>query len=256
MKTVLITGASAGIGKETAKVFAEKNYNLVLVARRKDALESLKNEILINNKVEIQIIDLDLSLINSAEKLYEITQNQNLKIDVLVNNAGFGLFDSFLLHDPHKLEQMLVLNMITLTKLSQLFGNKMVANGGGNIVNIASTAAFQPMPHLAVYAATKSYVMNFSDAIAYELKDKNIKVTCINPGATNSEFAQVANFTSSVIQDNKIPSSRDLAVFIYDVMKQGKTNTTHGLKNSIMAWSNRFVPRTLSTKIAAKIVAS
>lgn len=253
MKTALITGASAGIGKETAKVYAKNGYHLVLTARRENLLQELKAEILsLYPNTNVLVFATDLAKLHSAEQLFEKIKADNLKIDVLINNAGFGLYDEFLNHNPEKLEQMLVLNIVALTQLSQLFGKEMVKNGGGNIINIASTAAFQPMPKLAVYAATKAYVMNFSDAIAYELKDKNITVTCINPGATNSEFAKVANFTSEVAVNPKNPSSEDLAEFIYQAMVQQKTNVIHGLQNAVMAFGNRFVSRKISTYIAAK----
>jgi uncharacterized protein len=254
MKTVLITGASSGIGRETALVFAEKGYHVVLTARRADLLESLKKEILQKHKVEVSIFPMDLAQNESAEQLFKQVQNQKLKIDVLINNAGFGLYGALLENDPKKIEQMMVLNMITLTQLSQLFGTEMVKNGQGNIVNIASTAAFQPIPNMAVYAATKAYVMNFSDALAYELKGKNVKVTCINPGATKSEFAQVAEFKSDAIFKGNIPSSRDLAEFIFTSMQKGKVNVIHGLKNAFMAWSIRFAPRIVTTHIAAKMM--
>jgi len=254
MKTVLITGASSGIGRETAFVFAENGYHVVLTARRTDLLETLKKEILQKHKVEVSIFPMDLAQNESAEQLFKQVQNQKLKIDVLINNAGFGLYGALLENDPKKIEQMMVLNMITLTQLSQLFGTEMVKNGQGNIVNIASTAAFQPIPNMAVYAATKAYVMNFSDALAYELKGKNVKVTCINPGATKSEFAQVAEFKSDAIFKGNIPSSRDLAEFIFTSMQKGKVNVIHGLKNALMAFSIRFSPRKAATHIAAKMM--
>jgi short-subunit dehydrogenase len=254
MKTVLITGASSGIGRETALVFAEKGYHLVLTARRTELLATLKSEIEAKFQVSVYLISLDLAQNDSAEKLYEQVKAQALHIDVLINNAGFGLYGAHLENDPHKTEQMMVLNMISLTKLCHLFGNEMVKKGSGNIVNIASTAAFQPIPNMAVYAATKAYVMNFSDALAYELKDKHVVVTCINPGATKSEFAQVAEFKSDAIFKGNIPSSKDLAIFIYHSMQKGKTNVIHGLKNALMAFSIRFSPRKAATHIAAKMM--
>lgn len=254
VNTVLITGASSGIGKETARVYAEKGYNLILVARREAFLKELQQELQGKYNIQVEVIPMDLAQTDSADLLFQKIKEQNLKTDVLINNAGFGLFDDFLLHDETKLEQMMVLNMVTLTKMCQLFGKEMANAGGGNIINIASTAAFQPMPGLAVYAATKAYVMNLSDALAYELKKQNITVTCINPGATNSEFAKVANFTSETLINDKSPSSREVAEYIFDSMEIGRTNATHGLKNKLMAWSNRLVPRKVSTIVAARML--
>jgi len=254
MKTVLITGASSGIGKETAFEYAKHNYNLLLVARRNDRLEAIKNEIENQYKVSVHVIALDLSNLNSAETLFEKVQKINVKVDVLINNAGFGIHGDLLTNNRQKLEDMLVLNMITLTKLTQLFAKDMVKNRKGHIINLASVAAFQPIPSLAAYAATKAYVMNFSDAIAYELKDKNVRITTISPGATQSEFGSVAGFDENNDFFDKTPSSKDLAQFIYQSMKKNKTSTIHGFKNFILAQSGRFAPRKMTTAIAAKMI--
>jgi len=251
MKTVLITGASSGIGKETAFEYARNGYNLILVARRKDNLETIKKEIEATHKKKVDIISLDLSNLKSAEELFQEIKDKKLQVDVLINNAGFGIYGDLLTNDTEKLADMLVLNMITLSKLTQLFAQEMVKNGGGHIINIASTAAFQPVPGLAAYAATKAYVMNFSDAITFELKDKNVKVTTISPGATQSEFGATAGFGEDATFFNKMPTSKDLAQFIYQSMIKNKTNAIHGIKNSFLAFSNRFSPRKMTTKIAS-----
>lgn len=254
MKTVLITGASSGIGKETAFEYARNNYDLVLVARRFEQLAIIKKEIEDKYQAAVTIISMDLSRLDSAEDLFEEIQESELKIDVLINNAGFGIYGDLLANDPEKLEEMLVLNMITLSKLTQFFAKEMTENGGGHIINLASTAAFQPIPGLAAYAATKAYVMNFSDALAYELKDKNVSVTTISPGATQSEFGATAGFEENIDFFDKMPTSKDLAQFIYKAMTENKTNAIHGLKNAILANTNRFAPRKMSTAIAAKMM--
>ncbi len=252
MKTVLITGASSGIGKESAYVYAEHNYNLILSARRKENLEAVKKEIEEKHKVKVDIFDIDLSKTDSAEQLYNQVKAANLKVDVLINNAGFGINGDFQDIDINKEENMLILNIITLTKLTKLFVRDMVKEGNGHIINIASTAAFQGIPKFATYAASKVYVLHFSEAIAQELKKDNIKVTVINPGATKSEFAETAGFTGDVF--SKTPSSRDLAEFIYKTMKKGKISAIHGFKNKILSFSTRLTPRNLLTKIAGKMM--
>jgi len=252
MKTVLITGASSGIGKETAYVYAEHNYNLILSARRKENLEAVKKEIEERHKVKVDIFDLDLSETNSAELLYNQVKAANLKVDVLINNAGFGINGNFIDIDINKEESMLILNIITLTKLTKLFVQDMVKNKNGHIINIASTAAFQGIPKFATYAASKAYVLHFSEAIAQELKKDNVKVTVINPGATQSEFANTAKANEKHF--SKAPSSRDLAEFIYKTMKNGKISSIHGLINKIMSFSTRLTPRNLLTKIAGKMM--
>ncbi len=252
MKTVLITGASSGIGKETAYVYAKNNYNLILTARRKEKLEEIKKEIEEKHKVNVAVFALDLSKLESAEQLYEKIKEANLSVDVLINNAGFGINGFFKDIDIKHEESMLILNIISLTKLTKLFVKEMLEKQSGHIINIASTAAFQGIPKFASYAASKSYVLNFSEAIAQELKNDNIKVSVINPGATKSEFAESAGFKGNMF--NKAPSSKELAEFIYNSMTKGKISAIHGFKNKIMAFSTRLTPRNLLTKIAGKMM--
>ncbi|HFS67288.1 MAG TPA: SDR family oxidoreductase [Flavobacteriia bacterium] len=251
-KKALITGASSGIGKETAFVYAKNDYDLILVARRVKNLTAIKNDIEKKYTVKVQVVPLDLAILNAAETLFDQVKDEN--IDVLINNAGFGLFGDFLDEDLKKQEQMLLLNIITLTKLTKLFAKKMVKNGGGNIINIASTAAYQPVPGLATYAATKAYVLSFSEAIAFELKSKNVFVTAISPGATQSEFGQVAGFPESDKFFKGIPNASDLATFIYNAMQKKKTSTIHGIKNRLTTFSSRFAPRKMVTYIAYKTI--
>lgn len=252
MKTALITGASSGIGKELAYVYAEKNYNLVLAARRKDRLEEIKTDIKNKHSVSVEIFEIDLSKTDSAEELFRKVSSKNIKVDVLINNAGFGMKGNFKDLDIDTEEDMLVLNMITLTKLTKLFVGPMIKAGSGNIINIASTAAFQPVPKLAAYSATKAYVLSFSEAIAYELKDKNIKVTAICPGATQSEFANVAKMDNSFF--SQAPTSKELAEFTYKKMKEGKVTAIHGIKNNILAFGQRFISRRMIVQTSAKIM--
>lgn len=253
-KLVLITGASSGIGKETAYVYAKNDYDLVLVARRLDNLNAIKNDIEEKYHKKVIIFDMDLSKLSSAGELYQKVIDNNLSIDVLINNAGFGIYSDFVSSEIEKEEQMLILNMVTLTKLCKLFLPDMIKKNTGNIVNIASTAAFQPVPSLATYAATKSYVLNFSEAIAYELKNTNVFITVINPGATQSEFGTSAGFKEDNQVFTKMPSSIDLAEFIYKSMIKKKTSAIHGLKNNLLVFSQRFGTRKLATKLAAIIM--
>ncbi len=252
MKTVLITGASSGIGKEMAYVYAENKYNLILVARRKENLEAIKSDIEQKHKLDVQIFDVDLSKTNSAELLYNKVSEQKLKVDVLINNAGFGINGKFKDIDMEWEESMLILNMITLTKLTKLFVKDMLKTGSGNIINIASTASFQAVPNFATYAATKAYVLHFSEAIAYELKNDNITVTAICPGATKSEFAEVAEVDQKLF--SKAPSSRELAEFTFSAMKKGKVTSIHGLMNNLLVLSARTTPRKIVTAVAANVM--
>ncbi|MEE9348569.1 MAG: SDR family oxidoreductase [Flavobacteriaceae bacterium] len=253
-QTALITGASSGIGESTAYVYAKNGYHLILVARRLEKLNTIKKQIEDKYSVDVSVFELDLSQLNAAEKLFNKVTNANLNVDVLINNAGVGIYKKFEESTIEKEEQMLLLNVVTLTKLTKLFLPQMIKKEAGNIINIASTAAYQAVPSLAIYAATKAYVLSFSEAIAYELKDKNIVVTAICPGATQSEFGINAGFGEDAAIFNKMPSSKDLALFIFKAMKSKKTNTIHGFKNKFLAFSNRFAPRKLTAHIAFKIM--
>ena len=252
-KTVLITGASSGIGKETAYAYAEKKYNLILVARRKEKLETIKKEIEEKYKTSVTIFDIDLSKTDSAELLYKKTTENSLKVDILINNAGFGINGQFKDIDMDREEGMLILNMVTLTKLTKLYLKNMLLQEAGHIINIASTAAFQGIPGFATYAATKAYVLHFSEALSVELENTNVKITTICPGATQSEFADTANVGNKNLF-SKAPTSRNLAEFTYLSMKKGEVTAIHGLKNKIMVFTSKFSPRQLVTKIAGKMM--
>ena len=253
MKTVLITGASSGIGLELAHVYAENNYNLFLTARREENLMELKKTIQGKHDVSVTYFPLDLSEPGSAEILFAKTKELNIDFEIIINNAGFGIYGDFIDSDIARNEMMLNLNILSLTKLCKLFGEDLARQGHGHIVNIASTAAFQAVPYFATYAATKAYVLHFSEALAYELKPKNVFVTAICPGATVSEFGQVAGFKDGETQSN-IPSSRDLAEFTFKEVKKKKVMSIHGSKNGFMTFSQRFVPRKLITRITASMM--
>lgn len=252
MKTTLITGASSGIGKETAFVFAENNHNLILVARRIENLEKIKQEIESKNKVSVTVIGMDLSKLDSAENLYNEITNRKLPVDVLINNAGFGINGQFVDIDINREQDMLVLNIVTLTKLTKLFAKDFIKKGQGNIINIGSTASFQAVPTFSTYAASKAYVLHFTEAISVELKKHNVIATAICPGATKSEFATTANVDSKVF--NKAPTARDLGKFIYKTSLKKKTIAIHGFMNKLLALTTRFSPRKLNTKIAGKVM--
>lgn len=245
MKTVLITGASSGIGAEFARVFAQNSYQLVLVARRKEKLEALANELSEKYKVKTYIFPFDLSQPGAADAVLEYVKGQGITIDTLVNNAGFGDFGPFLETNWEKENQMMQLNMVALTHLTKVFAKEMVEkNIKGAILNVASTAAFQPGPLWAVYFATKAYVLSFTEAIAFEFRNQGIKVTALCPGPTESEFGAVANVVSSDLFDSKIPDSRQVAKFGFKQLMKNKTVAVHGFKNRFLAlFLLRFTPR-------------
>jgi uncharacterized protein len=254
MKTALITGASNGIGLELAKIHASKGGNLVLIARNKAKLDEIKSELEKQFKVSVYTIGKDLSLSNAAQEVYDETSKQNIQIDYLINNAGFGDFGMFYETDWNKELQMINLNITTLTQFTKLYLKDMVKRKSGKIMNVASTAAFQSGPTMAVYYATKAYVLSFSEAIDNEVSDKGITVTSLCPGATESGFqAAAAMEESALVKGKKLPTSREVAEYGYKSMLKGKTVAIHGLMNYIMANSVRFTPRAVVVKLTRKI---
>jgi uncharacterized protein len=254
MATALITGASNGIGLELAKVHASKGDNLVLVARNKAKLDELKAELENQFKIKVYTIGKDLAAANAAQDVYDETKKQNIQIDFLINNAGFGDFGMFYETDWNKELQMINLNITTLTHFTKLFLQDMVKRRSGKIMNVASTAAFQSGPTMAVYYATKAYVLSFSEAIDNEVSDKGVTVTALCPGATESGFqAAAAMEESALVKGRKLPTSKEVAEYGYKAMMKGKTVAIHGLMNWIMANSVRFTPRALVVKITRKI---
>ena len=220
-KTALITGASSGIGKELATIHAEKGGNLILVARSKDKLNELKVELEKEHEVLVSIIPKDLSAAGAAKELFNEVQSLGIQVDYLINNAGFGLVGKFHELSWERQMQMINLNMIALTELTYHFLQGMVARNNGKILNTSSTAGLIPGPLQAVYFASKAYVSSFSNAIAEELYDKNITVTALLPGATETGFAKTSGIDKTAIYSNPA-SARSVAVDGYNAMIKGK----------------------------------
>ncbi len=250
MATALITGASSGIGMELARVHAATGGDLVLVARNKSKLEELKLEFETSCSVKVLVIEKDLSLPNAALEVYNELNSKNVSIDYLINNAGFGDFGFFAESDWLKNEQMIHLNITTLTQFTQLFLRDMLKRGSGKIMNVASVAAFLPGPLMAVYFATKAYVLSFSEAVDNEVRSKGVSITVLCPGATESAFKVAAAAENSrLFKGRKLASSKEVAIYGYRAMLQGKSVAIHGVMNFIMANSVRFTPRKLVTKL-------
>lgn len=247
-KIVLITGASSGIGKELAFVYAKNGYNLILVARRIDKLNTIKSDLEQNYSVKIQTIQMDLAKADSAELLYN--KLKDTKVDILINNAGFGINGKFSEIDIEQEMSMLMLNMVTLTGLTKYFAKEMLNSGGGNIVNISSTAAFQAVPTFASYAATKAYVLHFTEALAEEYKNTNVNFTAVCPGATKSEFMETAEVKS--LKFFSLADTSSVAKYTYKSVKANKTVAIHGFVNRLLIFSSRLSPRKINTYIASK----
>jgi short-subunit dehydrogenase len=255
MTTALITGASNGIGLELAKIHASKGGNLVLVARNKSKLDELKTELEKQFNVSVYTIGKDLSNPQSAQEVYDETKERNIEVDYLINNAGFGGFGMLDETEWNKELQMINLNITTLTLFTKLYVQDMVKRRSGKIMNVASTAAFQPGPTMAVYCATKSYVLSFTEALSNEVSGKGITITALCPGATDTGFQAAGGLAESeLFKDKKLPTAKDVAEYGYRAMINGKTVAIHGVLNYLLSNSVRFIPRDMVLKVARKML--
>jgi hypothetical protein len=249
-KTALITGASSGIGLELARIFAREGYNLVLVARNGDRLRQLASELEKAHGARSLILATDLTEPGAAAYVLDQTTRAGLQLDVLVNNAGFGQYGLFTENDLEECLQQIQLNVTTLTHLTRLYLPGMIERKSGRVMNVASTAAFQPGPLMAVYFATKAYVLHFSEALANELQGSGVTVTCLCPGATVTEFHKRAKATGQRLLKLGAMDARTVAEDGYRAMMAGKPVVISGFKNWLVAQSVRFSPRRLVTAIA------
>ena len=227
-KVALITGASSGIGKELAKIHAEKGGDLIIVARRQDKLEELKNDLQKTHGIKVMTIVKDLSKQGSATELYEMVKASGVEVEYLINNAGFGGHGKFHERNWQSDLDMINLNILALTELSRNFLPDFVKRNSGRILNVSSTASFMPGPLQAVYFATKSYVTFLGNALAEELHDTNVTVTTLMPGATETEFAKVSGMDKTDLFRNTF-SAREVAMDGYNGMMEGKLDVVSGL---------------------------
>jgi uncharacterized protein len=249
MSTVLITGASGGIGYELAKLFARDHHNLILVARSADKLAEVATEIRVHG-VEVKTVVLDLAIPSAAKMLFEQLKNEHTAVDILINNAGFGALGEFATMSEANILGQIQLNITALTELTRSFLPTMLARRSGRIMNVASTAGFQPGPIMAVYYATKAYVISFSEAIADEVRNSGVTVTCFCPGATHTGFAKRAGNDKSRLFKLGAMKVEKVALDGYRAVMEGKTLAISGLRNWLVAESTRFAPRKLVTAIS------
>lgn len=245
-KTALITGATSGLGYEFVKLFAKDGYNLVLVARNVKKLEEIKQSYM---NIDVTIIPKDLSSNGAAKEVFEEIENRGIDIDVLVNNAGFGLMGKFDELDIQKQLNMIQLNISALTELTYYCLLKMKQRNSGRILNVASTAAFQPGPLMAVYYATKAFVLSFSEALVEELAGSSVTVTTLCPGATKTNFGSVANVEGTKMF-SKAMASDLVAKKGYEALMSRKRVIVTGGFNKAGAIGAKFMPRSIAAKIA------
>ena len=254
MATVLITGASAGLGTDFARILARQKYDLILVARNEERLTTLATQLAAEHGVKTYIISLDLSVSGSAEALVQDLRSKGLSVDVLINNAGYGMHGPVVDADVKTLVGMLQLNITTLTELTRLLLPNMVARKSGRIMNVASVAAFQPGPWMAGYYASKAYVLSFSEALATELKGTGVTITALCPGPTKTEFFDRAKMSSSKMKEVLFfAESMACAETGVNAMMQGKSLVVDGVLNRILVQSYRVLPRSFVRFFAGRL---
>ncbi len=247
-KVALITGASAGLGVEFARQLSKRGHRLVLVARRKERLAELAKEL-----GNARAVAIDLSRKDAAAKLMADVAAAGEEVEILVNNAGFGLIGKFAELDAKRERQMIDLNVATLTDLCRAVAPQMIARKSGGIINVASTAAFQPGPKMAVYFATKAFVLSLTEALHEELKPHGVNVTCLCPGPTRTEFGDVAGFGGNGMFDRVAMESPEVVEAGLKGLDKNRAVVVPGLVNKITAASTRFAPRPIVRKIAGAI---
>lgn len=246
----LITGASSGLGLEYAKIFAREGHNLVLVARNEEKLYSLKNEFENKYDIEVDVFAKDLSEKDSALEVFNFTLEEKIYIDTLINNAGFGDFGEFVNSDLTKQSDMINVNVLSLMQLCRLYAKPMVERGSGMIMNMASTASFQPGPMMSVYYATKAFVLSFSEAISVELKNTGVSIMAYCPGPTKTGFETKARLeTSGLFKHLKNATAEEVAIYGYKKMQKHKVVAIHGGLNKIITNVVRFTPRRIVRNI-------
>jgi short-subunit dehydrogenase len=252
-ETALITGASSGIGMGLAKLFAADGTDLVLVARREDRLNKLAQELKSEHGIEVHVLPKDLSKKSAPKEIFTHLNKEKIQIDVLVNNAGFGSKGTIAELDTDLQMDIVQVNAAALTHLTSLFLPGIVERGHGGILNVGSLAGFQPGPNLAVYFATKAYVLSFTEALAEEISNPNIKVSCLAPGPVKTEFGEKSDLEDSLLFKISLMDMEPVVKAGYEGFRRGKTIVIPGLKQQIVPFLNRFTPRLLVRKIAKKL---
>jgi uncharacterized protein len=253
-RTALVTGASSGLGVDFARQLAARGCNLILVARREELLESVRAELASRHSVAVDILPMDLAVPDAPQELYDRVKADGKVVDILINNAGYGLYGPFTEIPWSRERNMLELDIITLTHLTKLFVKDMVARDFGYIMLIASIGAFQPSPLYASYSAAKSYVLNFGEALSYELRTTNVHCTVVSPGITATEFLKVSGQQASLYQRLTIMQSSNVARIGVDSMLRGKPGVVPGRLNALLVWGNRLLPRRWSAAIAERLM--
>jgi len=252
--TALITGASSGIGREFARYHAAKGGDLIITARRAPELDALKSELETAHGIKVATLALDLGAADGPSRLYDGVKGQ--RIDILINNAGFGGQGSFIERDLDADLSMIDLNVKSLVTLTHMIAQDMVAQGGGKILNVSSTAAYMPGPLQATYFATKAYVSSFSQALDEELRSKGVTVTALEPGYVETEFAASADLEGTNLVKQKPATPADVAAFGYEAMQRGRLRAVNdGRLRFMLNWIMPLLPRRSALSMVSKMQA-
>ncbi len=256
-RCVLITGASSGIGLELARIAASNQMNLILLARNAEKLMRLRTELESLYPIKVLAVGCDLSNPDATKKIAVLLHDRNIVPDILINNAGFGLYGPFDKTDADVEADMIQVNIVALTELTKIIYRKMLQRGSGRILNVASVAGFMPGPLMAVYYATKAYVLSFSEALAAEAKGSGVHVTVLCPGPTVTNFETNASAEGSKLFKSfgKLPTGKQVAEYGWRCMMKGKTTAVHGRKNRWMLFFIRLLPRKAVTGMVKKVQA-
>jgi short-subunit dehydrogenase len=253
--TALVTGASAGLGTEFATRFAERGADVVLVARREDRLRALADELQRRHGITATVIGLDLALTDAPARLRRELDDRGIRLQSLVNNAGFGMKGGFAEADAARVAEMVQLNVAALVGISREFLPDMIADGRGVLVNIASTGAYQPCPNMAVYGATKAFVLSFTEALAYEARDSGLGVLALSPGATRTEFFDVVGTPDAAVGRFQTPEQVVALAFRELDRRDAPPSVVSGRINAVTARLVGMMPRRLALSISGRVLA-
>ena len=256
MKEVaIITGASGGIGYEIALLFAQQKMDIVIVARNEKKLENIKSVIEKQYNITVFCVATDLATSEGIVDINHCVNTNNLSVNYLVNNAGFGDYGFFTERSMEKYSEMLGLNIISLTELTYYYAKQMIKNGKGRILNVASTAGFQPDPYFAVYGASKAYVISLTEAIHKEFENTGVTATVLSPGATKTKFMERADMSDAKLYESGVMSAKKVAQVGFDGMMRGSLHVIPGFKNKVLAFFSSIMPSSkLRLNIAAKVM--
>lgn len=253
-ETVLITGASSGIGYELAKLFAKDQAEMVLVARSEETLHAVADELKGLGSPQVTVIASDLSLPGSADDIYETTQRMGIRVTTLVNDAAVGEHGAFSDTDLQKEDRIIQLNIVSLVHLTKFYLQDMLRNNRGRILNVASVAAYQPTPTLAVYSATKAFVLSFTDSLIYELKDTDITVSALIPGPTDTDFFQKAHMENTKAAQDDPQNPAEVAKAGYEGLLKGTHHVTPSLKVRAEVAMSSAMPNEVVSARASKLM--